>query len=302
MLPALLAHDQCQLAAIASKSATNQEIPDGVDLYHDYDQLLQDDRIEIIYIALPNSMHTTWTRKALLAGKHVLCEKPLTMNVVEAKALTSLAQSRSLLLMEGYMYRYSKRMALLESYLDREVIGSVQYIQSNFFSLRSRLAGIRSQKDLGGGALWDLGVYPINLINYLLNQDGSNTVRRLIATGTKEGEVESAVSGQIVYADGTIGVFGCGWISEVRDITTILIGTKGRIVIEGLFNWAPGRIQILTDDEVISIEIEEEDPFTGELDACINHLHHKGPLHMTLEESIRAIHLTSDVMQMMQLV
>ena len=88
----------------------------------------------------------------------------------------------------------------------------------------------------------------------------------------------------------------------MRDITTILIGTKGRIVIEGVFNWAPGRIQVLTDNEVRTMGIAQEDPFVPELDAFIDHIHKKTPLKMQLEESIRAISLTVDVMQVMRLV
>jgi predicted dehydrogenase len=301
MLPALLNHSQSQLAAIASKSAQIEDIPAGVTLYDDYEKLLQDERVSIIYIALANNMHTEWVRKALLAGKHVLCEKPLTMCENEATELIKLAQKHSLLLLEGYMYRYSKRMELLESYLNSGVIGDLVYVQSNFFSLRSRLTGIRSNKALGGGAMWDLGVYPLNLINYLLNADGTNEIVRIAATGKIEGEVESYVSGQISYKNGTIGSFGFGWISEVRDITTILIGTKGRIVIEGVFNWAPGRIQVLTDQETISLDIAEEDPFIPELDTFVGLLEGgvKTP-KMTQDESVRLIALVESVFQEMQ--
>ena len=300
MLPSLLNHDACRVTAIASRSISGNGIPEGVTHHTSYEVMLDDSSVDIVYIALPNTMHAEWVLKALRKGKHVLCEKPMTMNRDEAQRIIEEAEMRGLQVMEGFMYRYSPRMRQLESYLDQGVIGDIRYVHTQFFSLRSRFTGIRSDKNLGGGALWDLGVYPLNLLNHLLDPDGTNNLSVIQAAGVIEQGVDSYLCGHLAYENGMIGSFSCGWVSPTRNVTTIIMGTHGKVVIEGLFmNWEPGRIEVVAEDGITAIDLPIDTPFMHEIDACIEHISRGTPLKMSLEESIRGIALTERVLQKM---
>lgn len=290
MAPALLAHPRSRIGAIASHSADLSSIPADT-FYNDYRRLLDDKRIDIVYIALPNSMHAQWAIDAMLSGKHVLCEKPIAMSINEIEMIQEVSLKTGRKIMEGFMYRYSSRFNVVEDYLNRQVLGDVLYIQSNFISLRSRMKGIRVNKDLGGGSLWDLGCYPISLISALLGKEGNNDVLHIQAIGNKMGDVDAYLAGEIGFSDGTIGSFSCGWLSNVRNIMTTIIGTKGIIEVERLFNWDEGFVKVNTEQGTEKIILPAEDPFMKEVDAFLDYIEEGIPLCMSLEESKRLIAL-----------
>lgn len=291
MRPAVQACNRLNLYAIAS--ASQHEIQDfsGI-LYHDYQSLLDDPQVDIVYIALPNTHHARYVLECLERGKHVICEKPLAMKEAEVEAIIEASQRTGCRVMEGFMYRYMDRMKLLQKLLGHKVIGQVRQIQSSFFSLRERLRGIRANPALGGGSLWDLGCYPISLISFLIPDEMPNIVQ---ATARRVLEVDGYMAGQLGYSSGILASFSCGWISEVRTIETRLIGTEGVVEIQRLFNWERGSIRVLTKDKDELMPLEAEDPFLKELEAFIIHLETNSDLLMPLEESKRIISLMNQI-------
>jgi predicted dehydrogenase len=132
-----------------------------------YEQLLTDPGIDAVYIPLPNSLHCTWSIRALEAGKHVLCEKPLAANADEAQQMADVAQRCGRMLIEAFHYRYHPLAARIRQIVDSGVLGRIRDIEA--FACVPILGrnDIRWQYELAGGALMDLGTYAVNLVRYL---------------------------------------------------------------------------------------------------------------------------------------
>jgi D-xylose 1-dehydrogenase (NADP+, D-xylono-1,5-lactone-forming) len=286
MMPAVTGHGRAVCTAVATKSHGNEAVP-AETLYCDYEQLLEDERVDIVYIALPNTLHVEWTLKALERGKHVLCEKPLAMKTSDLDAVQAAAERTGLKVMEGFMYRCSERMGRLQQVIDSGILGKLRYVQSNFFSLSSRIAGIRADKSLGGGSLWDLGCYPVSLITALLGQEEAPAL--IQAAGAAEGDIDTALTGTVAYSSGVMGSFACGWLSEVRDITTMIIGTRGIAEVQRLFNWDEGRLRVTTVEGVSESVLPAEDPFAREIDAFTAWIEEGTKPPMDLDESRRVL-------------
>jgi xylose dehydrogenase (NAD/NADP) len=169
VLPALREAAGAEPLAIASRDgARAREMAErhGVPRVHtDYAALLADPDVEVVYVPLPNSLHLPWTLRALAAGKHVLCEKPLALNAAEGAEMAEAARSAGRLLMEAVMYRFHPRMrALVASLAGAEI----RHVYASFgFGIRSP-GNYRLKPDLGGGALLDIGFYVADVARWLL--------------------------------------------------------------------------------------------------------------------------------------
>ncbi len=166
-IPAINKSGQAELFAIASRNldkarswAKKFSLPRA---YGSYEELLADPEIEVVYISLPNHLHFEWTVKALKAAKHVLCEKPLALSAVEVKEMFAEAEKNRRLLMEGFMYRFHPRMARTQHLIKSGAIGEPRLICSSFtIKLDRDRRNYRWSREMGGGALYDLGCYTIN--------------------------------------------------------------------------------------------------------------------------------------------
>jgi predicted dehydrogenase len=173
LIPAILNCDTAILEAVASrniqKAARFESLFRPRKTYHTYDQLLTDPQIEAVYIPLPNALHKEWAVKALKAGKHVLCEKPLALEQGEAKEMYLEAAKQGKILVEAFAYLHNPLIDKIREVISEGVLGDIQYITSSFsFDLSPRKNDIRWSRNLGGGAVYDLGCYPISLIRYLM--------------------------------------------------------------------------------------------------------------------------------------
>ena len=154
---AVAARDQDRAVAFAGKH--------GIARVHDsYDALIADPEIDAVYNPLPNSLHAEWTIRALQAGKHVLCEKPMASNADEATEMAKVADETGLVLFEAFHYRYHPLALRTKAIIDAGEIGALRHIDAQFCTLMLRPNDIRLRYDLGGGALMDLGCYTINMI------------------------------------------------------------------------------------------------------------------------------------------
>ena len=166
-IPGMKKAKGCRLYAIAGRSLAKAEAfasEYGIEkAYGSYDELLADEAVQAVYIPLPNDLHLPWVKKALEAGKHVLCEKPLAMNAAEAKEMFETAKKNGVLLMEAYAYLHSPFMESLKQDIAGGVIGDVDYIDTAFVT-QGYKEDFRLHKEHGGGALYDLGCYCTTMI------------------------------------------------------------------------------------------------------------------------------------------
>ena len=183
ILPALPVSGTGRAVAIASRSvkaAGETARKFGMDHVHDsYDALLRAADVDAVYIGLPNSLHAEWTRKALEAGKHVLCEKPITVTAAETEGLGELAESRGLLLQEALMTWSHPRWHRIRDLVRNGRIGQIRAVQGRFEFYSRDAHNIRNQAALGGGALLDLGMYLVSATRFVLGTEPTRTAALL---------------------------------------------------------------------------------------------------------------------------
>jgi xylose dehydrogenase (NAD/NADP) len=202
--------------------------------YPTYDQVLKDPQVDAVYVSLPNSMHREWTIRALEAGKHVLCEKPLAGNEAEAREMFSAAKSAGKTLVEAFMYRAHPQTREVLEKIRGGAIGDVKLIRTSFCYRTTRIDGnIRFDPALAGGALMDIGCYCINFSRAIANAD----VVDVQASGTlHERGVDELVVGNLKFANGVVASFTCGMRVQA-DNTAYVCGTEGFMEIP--WPWKP---------------------------------------------------------------
>jgi xylose dehydrogenase (NAD/NADP) len=202
--------------------------------YDSYEALLADPDIDAVYIPLPNSYHAEWTQKAALAGKHILCEKPLCPSAAEAAELVTFCRSTGVKLMDGFMWPHHPRTKELRQLIDSGKIGEIKRVNGAFTFKMEELntKNIRLQPDLGGGSLLDVGCYPIYGIRWAFGQE---PVKVFAQANTVNG-VDVEMTGQLIFADGRHASFDCGFTAPLRGWLEI-VGTEGTIHVPEM--WVP---------------------------------------------------------------
>ena len=236
-----------QVAAVASRSAESAETfatRHAIPRTHaSYEALLADAEIDAIYNPLPNSLHAEWTAQALNAGKHVLCEKPLTLTLAEALPLFTLAAARGLVLLEAYPYRYQPQTLRLRQLLGEGAIGQVKLIQAYFgFSLPEG-PNIRLDPTLGGGALLDAGCYAVSLARLAA---GQRPLSVLAQARHGSSGVDMALTGTVHYEGGIVAQVACAMDAAVHR-HALVIGSAGMIETDYLNHTSearPGHLRI----------------------------------------------------------
>lgn len=175
-IPAVKVSELGEVVAIASRDAAKAAAAAqrlGIPRSHgSYEALLADPEVEAVYISLPNSMHREWTIRCAEAGKHVLCEKPVARRVAEAVEMADACRRCGVVLMEAFMYRHHPQQARVRALLAEGVIGEPRIVRASFcFYLRTPDGNIRVSSALEGGALMDVGCYPVNASRFLFDAE-----------------------------------------------------------------------------------------------------------------------------------
>jgi xylose dehydrogenase (NAD/NADP) len=174
LVPAILASPYASFAAFASQ--TTPSYNEWTSLYPEakafdrYEDLIESSLVDAIYIPLPNSLHAKWTVAALEAGKHVLCEKPMFITVEEGRKVIETQHKAGKIAAEAFMYRYHPQYKWLMDLISRGELGEIKHISAEFGYTLENLADIRMQKDLGGGSLWDVGCYTVDIARTILGK------------------------------------------------------------------------------------------------------------------------------------
>jgi len=174
-MPAIMKSRNGRLKAVACRSRDHAE---SIAQEHDipsacgrYEEILEDPQVDAVYIPLPNHLHREWTLRALEAGKHVLCEKPLAMNAREAESMVQASRERGLLLMEALMYRFHPRSRQVKALIDEGAIGDPRLVRAAFCFSHPDPSDIRFRPEMGGGALLDVGCYGVSLARWLFGAE-----------------------------------------------------------------------------------------------------------------------------------
>ena len=239
-IPGMQFADNCELYAIAGRSE------DKVNSYKEqfgfekgyvgYNKLLEDPLVQAVYIPLPNNLHKEWVIKALKAGKHVLCEKPLALNSEDAKEMFAAAKENNVILMEAYAYLHGQYVDSLKSDIKCGVIGDVDFIETAFYT-QDYVDDIRIYKETGGGAMYDLGCYCTTMILSLIDSEPDLVMAN--AEFNDKG-VDVFSSALIRFKNGARAAFNVGMIFDpsrgARRDRLYIHGTKGTIVSDVEYN------------------------------------------------------------------
>jgi predicted dehydrogenase len=252
--PAIQASSNGELLAVASREegrarefAEEGSIPT---FYGSYEDLLDDERVEAVYNPLPNSLHKEWTIKAAEKGKHILCEKPLAVDAVECLEMKAAATANGVKLLEAFMYRFHPRTEKVLEMVRGGAIGDLRQIRSSFTFLLTNPDNIRWDKDLGGGALMDVGCYCVNVSRTVAGKEPVEV--RAMANFRSPG-VDEQMAGTLRFEDGLLAHFDCALTMERTEVYHLL-GSNGHIRVQDAF--LPG-----TDDAVIE-QFDIEDNLT----------------------------------------
>jgi xylose dehydrogenase (NAD/NADP) len=235
VIPAILASHSEALMAVASRNLHRAQevfahLP-NVRLYGDYQSLLEDPEIDAVYIPLPNSLHAEWAIRALDAGKHVLCEKPMAITAEQGLTMVEAARVNNRLLMEAFMYRFHPQTVWALEQARAGRIGAVKLVRSSFaFNLISppRPHDIRLQASLAGGSLMDVGCYPVNFCRAVYGHAPVAVAARVSTPGP--GEVERSTIAVLDFGEGRFGIIDSSFELPARQVSEI-IGELGTITI-----------------------------------------------------------------------
>ena len=294
-IPAILRTESAVLAGVASRDPAKlaECVRDFAPqkAFTSYLSLLADPDIDAVYIPLPNALHKEWVIAALRAGKHVLCEKPLALTAIEVREMITQAKASNRLLMEGVMYRYTGRTRQVESILQSGVLGELRHLNASFRFWLDRVGTIKENPELGGGALYDVGCYPISLLG-LLTQELPSSCQ---AVCTRRNDVDVNVSAILGYESGLIANLHCGFNAFTR-IHAEIIGTDGLLEIPDTYLDNAGVLRLTTKAGVEEIPVAQSDRYGAEFADFSAAILHGGSPRITLAESLH----NAQVMDLLQ--
>ena len=260
------ASDEVDVIAVASRDERRAKAyARGHDIgraYGSYEALLDDPDVEVVYISLPNSLHVPWTLRALEAGKHVLCEKPLSRRPGEVEEAFDLARRNGLVVMEGFMYRHHPKMRRLRELVEGGAIGRLTLVRSTFsFWLRDR-ENIRMFSELDGGALMDIGCYCVSGSRLLAGEPE----RVLAEQVTAPSGIDLAFYGTMRFAGDVVAQFDCSFAAPVKQRLEA-VGDDGVIATDAPWraDWA-GDMTLTRDERVERVEVPQADSYRLQLE------------------------------------
>jgi predicted dehydrogenase len=265
VIPPAQASPKVDLLAVASRDDNRAQayarewgIPRA---YGSYEALLADEEIEAVYISLPNSLHCSWSARALEAGKHVLCEKPLSRREAEVADVFAVADRAGRLLMEAFMYRHNPQMRKLHDLVQTGAIGALRLIRACFSFTMADPNNVRLRADIEGGGLMDVGCYCVSGCRLLAGEPDRVYAEQVIGpTG-----VDVVLVATMRFAEGVIGNFDCGLVLPNRDELEVM-GEDGSLFLDDPWHARQPLIELHRDDEVERIDTERANSYGLELE------------------------------------
>ena len=258
--------------------------------YGSYEELLADPDIEAIYNPLPNHMHVPWSILAARAGKHVLCEKPIALSATEARSLIDVRDETGVQIAEAFMVRTHPQWVEVKRLIDDGRIGALRLVSGHFSYYRRDPDDIRSNVDWGGGALMDIGCYPIFIARWMFGAEPTDVVAMI--DRDPDMRIDYLTSALLRFPAGQ-ATFACG--GQLVPFQRVQIfGERGRIDVEIPFNAPPDRAcRIFLDDgsqlggaSAVTIELSAVDQYALQADAFSAAIRGRGTVPVSLETAL----------------
>ena len=294
VIPAMHRSRLARVVAIASRSTTKAttaakqlDIPRA---YGSYDALLADPDVEAIYNPLPNHLHVPWSIRAAEAGKHVLCEKPIALTVDEARALLTARDANHVQVAEAFMVRTHPQWLEVERLIASGTIGPLRLVSGHFSYYRRDPSDIRSHPEWGGGALMDIGCYPIFIARWMFGAEPTDVVSMI--DRDPELGIDRLTSAVLRFPTGFATFTAATQLVAYQRVH--LVGERGRIDVEIPFNAPPDvPCRIYLDDgsrlggvSATMVEIAAADQFALQADRFSEAVRGIGSVPVSLETSI----------------
>ncbi len=267
LIPAIRSSDRNRLVAVASRSRQKAEAYAqqwGIErAFGSYEALLADPEIDVIYNSLPNHLHAEWSIRAMRAGKHVLCEKPLALTLADVDAMAEAARENDRVLAEAFMYRHHPQTLKVQEMVRSGQLGELRQVRGAFTYTLRREGDIRLKADTGGGSIWDVGCYPISYARMLAGSEPAQVFGW--QTADDQG-TDFAFVGQMRFKDGLFGQFESSLVWPYQSYMEI-IGSDAILEVPGPFKPGPhATMQLRRADQVEAVEVDGGELYIGEVE------------------------------------
>jgi len=231
--------------------------------YASYQALLADPQIDVIYNPLPNHLHAEWTIKAVQAGKHVLCEKPLALTIQEVDGISGASEKYGKVVLEAFMYRSHVQTLKVKEIVDSGRLGKVKLIHGSFTFFMTNPDDYRWNPEMGGGGLWDIGCYPLSFIRMVLSTEPIEVYGREVRGASGVDEIFAA---QMRFPNDIFTHFDCS-LRIPYHVFMEIIGDEGTLIVPRPFN--PGareKLLLIKGDRTETIALKGTDPYVSEVE------------------------------------
>ncbi|WP_284639785.1 Gfo/Idh/MocA family protein [Paenibacillus silviterrae] len=292
VIPGIQQSETGEVAAIASRELSNaRETADKLGIptaYGSYEQLLEDESIDAVYIPLPNHLHKEWTIRAAEAGKHVLCEKPIALNAEEAQEMADACAKAGVVLAEAFMYRYHPRYAMIRDIIQSGEIGAIRGIHGTFtFNNAKASNNVRYKQAWGGGSVYDVGCYPLSAARLLLEREPEAVTAHAFFSPEHD-HVDMMTSGLVEFSDHVALTFDCGMWAAGRN-TLEVVGTDGTIEVPSAFvtrGDAKDHFFVTVKGERREVEVPYVNQYALQADAIGRSILHGEPLAFAPSDAV----------------
>jgi D-xylose 1-dehydrogenase (NADP+, D-xylono-1,5-lactone-forming) len=268
--------ERVEVAAVASRDRSRAEQyarEHGIErAYGSYDELLADPELDAVYVSVPNALHVEWSIRALEAGKHVLCEKPLSRRPAEVERAFDAAERAGRVLMEGFMYRHHPQTRRLTELVDEGAVGELRLVESTFSFSLTDLGNVRMRPELDGGALMDVGCYCVSGSRLLAGEPESVAGEAVIgSTG-----VDVRFAAVLRFPGDVVAHFDCGLDVPARS-ELVAVGSEGSLRVPDPWLIRTSALELVRDGEAERIEVPQADRYQLELENLADAIRGRAP-------------------------
>jgi len=296
--PGAHASEKVDLMAVASRDlrraeeyAREWEIDRA---YGSYEALLEDADVEALYISLPNTLHCEWSIRAVEAGKHVLCEKPLALSVDEVDAIQAAAHKQGRIMQEAFMYRHHKQTLEVQELVKNGSLGTLKLVRGSFSFVLSHEGDIRLDPAMGGGSIWDVGCYPISYARTVI---GENPLEVFGWQVTGPTGIDETFVGQMLFSNNVIAQFDCSFALPFHSFMEI-VGSEATLNVPSPFKpTANPKIYLTRDGKTEGFRIRGQELYLGEVEDMADAIQLGKEPRISLDDSRANVHAIASLLE-----
>jgi predicted dehydrogenase len=247
--------------------------------------MLDSGTVDVVYIGLPNHLHAEWSIRALQAGVHILCEKPFALTLEEVDAMIAASRTTGCVLAEAFMYRHHPQTKIAGEWVRSGRLGEINVVRADFHFKLDHRDDIRLVPEYGGGSLWDVGVYPVSLAQYLL---GGPPEWVSAAQWIGESGVDETFTGLMHYPTSKVALVSCSFRTPTFTQAEIL-GTEGRLTLNrpfvGLQDAERRMVFTPSSGKPVKIQVPDVELYSGEVEDMHAAILDGAPNYLSLDET-----------------